>query len=273
MLKQFLFVMLVIMATTACPTAASPLELLSSTNAVWTADVGNSTCAIAPRISGDSIVATWKVNSGLWTNTWVSIVATMSVSTAGADSIKLLYANNDSAGFSLRLTLRDTTMWQAPAYLNGLVGLQAASFALNATTFPQTQAKIGTVGVFNVDSIRTISFVSNKNPTTLTSAGSTGVFKIFSVKITRSSALVKHPAVIASGIHGSFDVSPSGFFAPKAGLYSVLLYRANGALIRALSAQYPAGFNKVDFSRSGSGVFVVKVSGNGYNSASHLVVR
>jgi hypothetical protein len=273
MLKQFLFVMLVIMATTACPTAASPLELLSSTNAVWTADVGNSTCAIAPRVSGDSIVATWKVNSGLWTNTWVSIVATMSVSSAGADSIKLLYANNDSAGFSLRLTLRDTTMWQAPAYLNGLVGLQAASFVLNATSFPQTQAKPGTVGVFNVDSIRTISFVSNKNPTTLTSAGSTGVFKIFSVKITRSSASVKKSPNFVSSVRASLDISSSGFFAPKAGIYSVLLFRANGTLIRNFSARYPAGFNKIDFSQLGSGVFVAKVSGNGCNSASHLIVR
>ena len=272
MLKRFVFVLSLAGALTTGSSADSPasINLLLSTNAAWTADVGNSTCTFAPRSSGDSLVATWKVDSGGWNTTWVSLVATLSVSLSGADSIKILYKNNNANGFSLRLTMKDGTMWQSLLYLNGLSGLQLAAFALNAAGFPQ---QFATGGTFSVDSIKSISFVNNTNPTTLTAAGVTGVYTITQVLVTKGSSSVERSTSSLSLKTGSIRISSDGFSVPRGGEYAVSVYRANGACINTSRQQCAPGFNRVNFSKNGSGIFIAKVSGKGFSASSRLVIH
>jgi len=272
MLKRL--VLAQIFATVLAATSfAGSIDLLSSSNATWTKDVGNATCTIGPRSSGDSLMATWTVDSGGWNNTWVSIVGTPLVSLHGADTIKILYLNNNVSGFSLRLTMivnKDTTMWQS-AYLNGLVGLQAANFPLNSTTFPQ-QFKTG--GVFNLDSLRTISFINNTNPTTIPLATPvTGVYTIKQILVITGGASVRSFAPNANRSSAAISISSVGFNAPRSGAYTVTLYGANGTLMYHMKSQYVGGFNKFDFSNLGLGVCFAKVSGNGFAAASRLVIR
>lgn len=253
-------------------TAAESIDLLSSTNATWSTSVGKSTCTIGARSSGDSVVATWTVDSGGWSDTWVSILCSPLVSLAGADSIKVLYENNNVSGYSLRLTLSDATMWESTAYLNGLVGLQAVNFPINATTFPQFKfAATDPNGTFDVSKISTISFINNTNPTVLTaSTPVSGVYKIIGLHVITSGASVRQSPV--SKALASNQIASTGITLATPGIYTVALYSASGALQHRMTSQFAAGFNRIDFSRFGSGVCIAKITGKGYASSARLII-
>jgi len=274
-----LFVAALTVSFTASNTSAANIDLLSSTNATWTADAGipsHATCTIAPRVSGDSVVASWTMNKGTWDSVWVSVVGTLTSPGLlhGADSIKTLYKNNDSAGCVIRLTQYNGTMWQEAPYLNGLVGLQAVNLPLNVTTFPQLKfATTDPTGTFNLDSVKTISFVSNKNPTVLTATpGVTGVYKIMGLTVTTNGASGTLVAQAKPINNMNIHIASNGFTTTKQGMYSISLYSVNGALVNRVSSQFAAGFNKIDFSKLGSGICIAKISGNGFTASNRLVL-
>jgi hypothetical protein len=280
MFKQLFFPLVVIagMSTLAVPVIASAtsIDLLSSTNATWTADAGipaNATCTLLPRTSGDSISADWTMKTGLWSNTWISILGKPLVSLTSADTFKVLYTNNNADGFSLRLTIIanfDTSMWQS-AYLNGVSGLQAAVLPLNSTVFPIQFAKTGST--FRLDSLKSISFINNTNPTTIASGTTiTGKYTITQLLATVGSAAVK-PSTMVDSHTGSIQISSTGFFAPKEGGYAVSIYKVNGTLARISNGNYKIGINTIDFSKIGPGVFIIKVSGNGFEGSSRLILN
>jgi hypothetical protein len=257
------------LATMPNNATAAAIDMLSSANATWSTSVGKSTCTIAQAASGDSLAATWTMDSGGWTDTWISLVATPSASLHGADSIKVICKITSTYGFSVRLTLRDNTEWEPLTVLSGTPGtLLAGNYALNATTFPQFLA---TGGTFSVDSIKTISFVNATNPTLLTAAGTGGVFTITQFQIISGNTSVKPSNAIAPRSLGSLRICTTGFTTTRAGAYTISLYLANGMMVSNSTSQYSAGFNKVDFSIAGSGVYIAKVTGNGLTESNRLV--
>jgi hypothetical protein len=212
------------------------------------------------------------MNLGTWSNTWVGLVITPLVSLSGSDSIKIIYEDNDVDGFALRITLKDGTMWQAAAYLNG-TGLQGANFPLNVATFPQHKDSASAPdGIFIVDSIKTFLFVSNKNPTVLTSAGANGVLKLSQVLVTTAASSAKPFCRSLSSSGGLVQIASNGFMASKAGIYTVSLFGANGALIYRSTSQCSAGFNKVDFPKLCSGICIAKVTSNGFTATNRLIL-
>ncbi len=278
MLKRFTSLAIFVSALTvsfSLNSSAGTINLLSSDNVTWTADVGNATCTLLPRVSGDSIAASWTMKPGAWNNTWISIYGKPLVDFSNADSIKIAYTNDNKDGFSIRLTIivnLDTSMWQSP-YLNGHPLPQAATLPLNSTTFPIQFAKTGST--FRLDSLKSISFINNTNPTTI-AAGTTvtGNYNITQlIATTKGASSVKPTANIESRIStGAIKISTSGFVAPMAGTYTVSIYNVNGAMVRTFNGNYKAGLNAIDFSKIGAGSFIVKVLGNGLTGSDRLVL-
>jgi hypothetical protein len=276
MVKRFVLFVSLVGALTTVPFAA-PIDLLSSDNMFWSASVGNSTCIIAPRSSGDSLSATWKVDSGGWSTTWVAILGSLATSLSGADSLKITYKNNNPDGYTVRLTLTDATMWEPPLtsmYLNAMIGKTTANFSLDSFTFKQFKfAATDADGIYSTDKIKSISFINNTNPNLLTSAGVSGVFTVYQMLAAMGATSVRPNADAVSRSIGSIRISPDGISVPRGGAYTVCVYSANGAVINVSRQQYAAGFNKVNFSQNGSGVFIAKVSGNGFAGSGRLVIR
>lgn len=258
-------------STFASSITADTVNLLDSSKALFSIDVGNGTLTIAPRLSKDSVITTWSMDSGGWNNTWVSLVCAVGTSLKGADSIRIVYRNNNVSGFSLRLTLRDKTVWQSPFFLNDTAKLSGVTFKLDSLSFPQQWA---TGGVFNADSIKSVSLVNNTNPTTLTSTGASGVFKIYQFFIkTKSSVDVKQFTNAPIPSVAPIQLASNGFVASQAGKYEVSVFKSNGELVRDLTGLYSAGFNQLNFYGLGWGIFVVRINGNGGIAVNKLIIR
>jgi hypothetical protein len=270
MLKRFASAIFMIAGISFSAFAASPssVNMLVSSNATWSIDTAKSTLVIGTRASGDSVVATWTMQSGLWSNTWNVLVATPPAGLfSGADSIKIIFKNTSILGFSLRLTQKDGTVYQSDGRLNGTVGLIAANYKLDSANFPQQWV---TGGKFNLDSVKTVSFVNNADPTVLTSAGATGVFTILTFTVIKKSAATRFDVAARPALSANLKVSSHGVIVPSAGEYTISLYGANGATLYNMKSQLAAGFNKIDFARLGSGVHIARVSGNGISGSARV---
>jgi hypothetical protein len=277
MLKHLVVALAAIATMTVSAFAAgsgSDINLLLSTNATWAPDVAHGTLTVAPRNSGDSLVATWTMDSGSSATNWVVLTGTLTAAKKlnAMDSIKLIYRNDFTSGFSLRVTQNDGSIFQAPEWLNGTVGLQGWTFILDSAHFPQVTWQTP-VRPFRVDRIKSVSLVCNANPPTLTKAGALGIFRVFTlVAKAKSNASVNPFHVVSDVTPNALRISSDGFSAPRAGRYTVAVYSASGELVRNAMRNYSAGFNAVDFSDLGSGMYVVNVAGSGITASRNLII-
>jgi hypothetical protein len=208
------------------------------------------------------------MQSGLWSNTWNVLVATPPAGLfSGADSIKIVFKNTSILGFSLRLTQKDGTVYQSDGRLNGTVGLIAANYKLDSANFPQQWV---TGGKFNLDSVKTVSFVNNTDPTALTVDGATGVFTILTFTVSKKSAATRFDVAAQPVFPANLKVSSNGVIVPAAGEYAISLFGANGATIFHRKSRLAAGFNKIDFASLASGVHIARVSGNGISGSARV---